>query len=357
MELFVSLKMIAQSWLKRLVKRKMTFDELFDEFLSERKIGEGRRRHYEVLKRMLHRYSYYLEHCRLQRKTYVFDVTKMTVSLLEGFSEYVLNEAEYVKIYPAILERYPEERQIRPRCENYLCGVMKELRAFCNWLCKKGLMCSSPFEGFQMPDELYGTPVYLTLREVESIYHADFSDDPRLEIQRDIFVFQCNVGCRVGDLLRLKKNNVVNGCLEYIPSKTIRKSSKTVVVPLNDVASAIVKKYQTVPGNRLFPFTSSQIYNICIKKVLERSEINRMVTRYDPLSHQEIAVPINKVASSHMARRTFIGNIYRQVKDPSLVSSLTGHVDGSEAFCRYREIDLQMKKELVRLLHFDTGVH
>jgi hypothetical protein len=58
-----------------------------------------------------------------------------------------------------------------------------------------------------------------------------------------------------------------------------------------------------------------------------------------------------EVASSHMARRTFIGNIYKKkVKDPNLVGALSGHKEGSKAFSRYREIDEDMKKELVNLL-------
>ena len=61
-------------------------------------------------------------------------------------------------------------------------------------------------------------------------------------------------------------------------------------------------------------------------------------------------VPINTIATSHMARRTFIGNIYKKVKDPNLVASLTGHTEGSKAFSRYRDIDTEMKKELVGLL-------
>jgi hypothetical protein len=43
-------------------------------------------------------------------------------------------------------------------------------------------------------------------------------------------------------------------------------------------------------------------------------------------------------------------NIYRQVKDPNLVASLTGHAEGSRAFNRYREIDLGMKQDLVKIL-------
>ena len=58
----------------------------------------------------------------------------------------------------------------------------------------------------------------------------------------------------------------------------------------------------------------------------------------------------NIIATSHMASRTFIGNIYKKVKDPNLVASLTGHTEGSKAFSRYRDIDTEMKKELVGLL-------
>jgi hypothetical protein len=60
--------------------------------------------------------------------------------------------------------------------------------------------------------------------------------------------------------------------------------------------------------------------------------------------------PINEVASSHMARRTFVGNLYKQVKTPNLVGSLSGHKEGSRAFARYRDIDIDMKKELVNLI-------
>mgnify|MGYP006946267864 FL=1 len=51
-----------------------------------------------------------------------------------------------------------------------------------------------------------------------------------------------------------------------------------------------------------------------------------------------------------MARRTFIGNLYKQVKDPNLVGSLSGHTEGSKAFARYRDIDEEMKTDLVKLL-------
>ena len=64
-----------------------------------------------------------------------------------------------------------------------------------------------------------------------------------------------------------------------------------------------------------------------------------MVTVLDSATGKEIKQPINEIASSHMARRTFIGNLYRRVKDPNLIGKLSGHVEGSKAFARYRDID------------------
>lgn len=51
-----------------------------------------------------------------------------------------------------------------------------------------------------------------------------------------------------------------------------------------------------------------------------------------------------------MARRTFIGNLYKKVQDPNLIGSLSGHAEGSRAFARYRDIDKKMKKDTVNLL-------
>ena len=63
-----------------------------------------------------------------------------------------------------------------------------------------------------------------------------------------------------------------------------------------------------------------------------------------------VIVPLNAIASSHMARRTFIGNIYKLVKDPNLVSAFTDQAEGSRAFNRYRDIDIDMKRDLVKIL-------
>ena len=103
-------------------------------------------------------------------------------------------------------------------------------------------------------------------------------------------------------------------------------------------------------NGKLLPFISSQKYNVAIKRIFTLCGVTRMVTVLNPTTREEEKRPLNEIASSHLARRTFIGNLYKKVKDPNLVGSLSGHKEGSKAFARYRDIDEDMKKELVSLL-------
>mgnify|MGYP003308962735 CR=1 FL=1 len=55
-------------------------------------------------------------------------------------------------------------------------------------------------------------------------------------------------------------------------------------------------------------------------RVMEKAGITYLVTKLDFATRTEPNVPINEMASSRMARRTVIGNIYKLVKDPNLFS-------------------------------------
>ena len=74
------------------------------------------------------------------------------------------------------------------------------------------------------------------------------------------------------------------------------------------------------------------------------------MTYLNPLTEREEKAPINTIASSHMARRTFVGNLYKQVLDSNIVASMSGHAEGSRAFSCYREIDKEIKTNTVNLL-------
>ena len=224
------------------------------------------------------------------------------------------------------------------------------MRTFYLWCIDNGKTTNNPFRHYKIEECVYGTPYYTTIEERNQLYNADLSARPKLAIQRDIFVFQCLIGCRVGDLYRFTKANVINGAIEYIARKTRDNRAITVRVPLNAIAKEILERYADYGGDKLLPFISEQKYNIAIKEAFKLAGITRIVTVRNPTTGEEEQRPINEIASSHLARRCFVGNLYKQVKDPNLVGALSGHKQGSKAFTRYREIDEEMKQDLVKLL-------
>lgn len=332
--------------------QETSIQEITSKFLSDpnHKIADSRKKQFAVLFRSLERYQLYIRLTNPHMKKYCLNIREIDSDRLNDLWNYMRDEATILDKYPEIEAEIPRRKKTDIRSTNTLAGIFKRLRAFLNWCIENNYLESNPFDHYHIESELYGTPVYLTTDEVKKIYATDLSSDHELEKQRDIFVFQCNIGCRVGDLLDFKKSDVVKGFISYIPDKTINENARTVSVPLNDTAKAIVKKYKNTTGEKLLPFIRPQDYNDSIKEVLRRAKITRQVVILDPVTRTEQKVSIASIASSHMARRTFVGNIYRHVKDPNLVGALTGHVEGSRAFARYRAIDDDIKKELVNII-------
>ena len=81
--------------------------------------------------------------------------------------------------------------------------------------------------------------------------------------------------------------------------------------------------------------------------------INRRVTVLNTINRDYEIKSINEIASSHLARRNFIANLYNCVQDQTILSVLTGHVIGSKSFERYRTIDNELKRSIVSHLEFD----
>ncbi len=248
------------------------------------------------------------------------------------------------------LQNYEEYLYNTGASKNYVVTLLKRLKSVCSYALKYGYTTNNPFLNYSIIQPVYGTPNYLTIEERNKIYNTDLSDKPYLAVQRDIFIFQCHIGCRVSNLLEMAKSNVIGDFIEYIPIKTANVKATVIRVPLTDTAKEIIKRYKNIKGAKLLPFISSQKYNDAIKDILEACEINRVVTILDPKTRKEKQVPICDIASSHLARRTFIGNLYKKIKDPNLIGSMSGHSQGSRAFERYRTIDDDIKRETINLI-------
>jgi len=325
---------------------RLTFFDHFNKYLEDKNFPAHRVTEYRVLERILKRYELF--------NGFELTLDNVTGDTLRDFEKYLYNEHKLYKQgeLNKIMKQVPESRSPQPRGENAVCDIMKKFRAFFRWangLSKSArLTDNNPFDNYTMPEEKYGTPYYITIDERKQLYNAQL-DEP-LATQRDIFVFQCLIGCRVSDLWSMTKDSIINGKVQYIARKTKDDNPETVTVPLTATANEILEKYKDFNGKGLFPFTSQQQYNIDIKAMFKQAGLNRIVTVLNPTTRDEEKRPLYEVASSHMARRTFVGNLYKQVKDPNLICPMSGHKVGSKAFARYRAIDEDLMKETVNLL-------
>lgn len=338
-----------------------------EEYLKAKELAPNRERHFNVLFRDIARFEGFVRMTDKKRANYRFDPAKVTSDDIEGFFDYIRNEHQLQKEYPAIfaatLERYPEgvaatrkTYTVKERGRNTRAGKEKTLRMLFKWLNDTGRISNNPFKSVEIEKENYGTPYYLTLEERNLIADFDLSATPGLAVQRDIFIFQCLTGCRVGDLMKLTLSNVDGDVLRYIPHKTKDDRNATAaVVPLkagdNDRALRLIEKYKGIDeAGRLFPYITPQRYNDAIKRVLTECGVTRMVQVLNPTTGEPENKPINEIASSHMARRTFVGTAYKIVSDPNIIGKMSGHVEGSRAFLRYRDIDEDILKDVLSKL-------
>ena len=350
-----------------------SFFEVIDTYLAAHKLSENRLKNFRVLIRCLHRFDLYKK--KSGGRGFTLSFANLTPELLRQIEDFLLDEKSVFLQYPEIYEQFPYSAKVavktpkrkrpptldeegnevpkgmpQPRGQNTVSDMLTRFRAFILWAIDNGYTANNPFKHFTIGEIVYGTPIYISNEERNQLLEADLSDDKELETQRDIFVFQCLVGCRVSDLYKMTYRSIINDAVEYIPRKTKEDRPITVRVPLNDTARRLIAKYQDYDSESLFPFNTEQHYNRKIKEAFRRAGLDRIVTVLDQQTRQEVQKPLYEVASSHMARRTFIGNIYKKVKDPNLVGALSGHKEGSKAFARYRTIDDDMKKELIGFL-------
>ena len=388
-------------WLKEVVRRfhypaeehaepqadAKTLYPIVEKYIEKKKLAGSNARMYRVLSRTAARYAGFVRETDKNRVDFEWNIDTVTKEDIEDFADYLRNEkdlaGEYPQIFKRLLEKYPPDVTkgrgvIHERGANTVKKMLTRLKTLFKALAEGEVdgveTTNRPFDGVKIGASKYGTPVYITIAERNKIAEADLAagwpdllaewqkrpckERPHISLktvteQRDIFVFHCLVGCRVGDLTKLTPEHVNGGVLVYTPHKTKDKgeTQRQARVPLLPQASALIKKYAGADNQgRLFPFITPQRYNDALKIIFKLAGVTRPVEVRNTLTGENEIVSIDTIASSHMARRTFVGNLYFKVQDPDLIGKMSGHVEGSSAFARYRKIEDETLKNAIDLI-------
>lgn len=230
----VDKEIVSKEWLHEIIDRfhypekyidkeaeKPSFFQSFNQFLEVRKLSEVRKKNFKVISRALQRFEMYT---RLNGdKKFSLTLDDTTTETLRKFEKFLSiehtfffkdekNQIVCTDEYRLIFESVPESRTPQPRGQNTINDVFTKLRTFFLWSIELGLTSNNPFKNYSIEECVYGTPYYISIEERNNLFSTDLSHRPPLAIQRDIFVFQCLIGCRVGDLYKMTKENVIRSC-------------------------------------------------------------------------------------------------------------------------------------------------
>jgi integrase len=314
------------------------FYGMFDKYHDVCNLSQGRKGKIKTVIQHLQRYE--------AKRGLKITFESVTVDLLRDFENYLRNESTTPKAGSKTVV-------YKPISVTTAHNLLSLFRAFWNFarkeLKRQGIELHQPFgsEGYQVPTEIYGQPVYITAAERNILFSANIESE-RLQRVRDIFVFQCLIGARVGDLCNMTKANIQNNTITYIPRKTKEGKPVAVSVPLHPMALEILSRYD-LPDGKLLPFITDQRYNDYLKELFKEVKINRIVTRLNPTTKEPEQVKICDIVSSHMARRAFVGNLYGKV-DNGIIGSMSGHVAGSRAFTRYYDVSKELQQQAINQL-------
>jgi site-specific recombinase XerD len=279
-----------------------------------------------------------------------------TAEVSKGYRRGVKSDIERMERYASLLpykldecsfdiEHYKQYLFSGGRKINTVVTIFYRFSTFLKHAKGKGWITKSPFDGVCFAKAIgvswYNEPVCITREELRRVYETHL--EGRLRVVKDMFCFQAAVGCRVSNLIQFTVNNIQGDKLVYFPVKRGQIQLR-IEVPLSARAKEIIAFYKDKgKGGFLMPYESKETYNELIKLVFKEAKLDRQVMLYNREAGREEYFKLYELASSHMARRTFIDVLCQAGEPLHVVSSMSGHVEHSRAFGRYRSRPEQLQ--------------
>lgn len=271
----------------------------------------------------------YIEHIKLTQSKATVNKYRTLISNLLGYEKHNNIKLTFDKINEPFLNKFLDYLvEFHDNTQNTLEKKISNLKTILRYATKRKINTITSFIDFKVPT-IQTEKVFLTQKELETIYHYDLSDNLRLEKIRDMFCFGCYTGLRYSDIKGLKYAEIVEKISsigeEYQALQfRMKKTKNMAMIPLSQFALDILNKYEQQTNNALsiltekeradlkrnhqvFPQISNQKMNDYIKEVggIVGIDTDIVVTKYALNKKKEKVIPKYELLSTHAARRTF----------------------------------------------------
>lgn len=213
----------------------------------------------------------------------------------------------------------------RKMASNSIDLYLKALKCFLTWCFDNKMIDNNnhikvKFKNKKVENDI----IYLESHELKKFRELEVTGE--FEMVKDMFILGCYTGLSHIELARLNSYHIKEG--KYI-SIHRRKTNIPCKIPLMPHAEHIIEKYTRHPKDTLFEKMSLTRYNHIVRILAKRARMRHMVVVYFQSLGEIKEKYVHKweLVSSHTARRTFICNALIQNVQPSIIISITGHVD------------------------------
>ena len=227
--------------------------------------------------------------------------------------------------------------------DNSMGKYIKTLKTFLNEATERNINTNLAFKSnkFKTVNE-QTEQIYLTDKELDTIYNLDLSKNKRLDKVRDLFIIGCYTALRFSDFSQIEPENIIKDGTQ-LKIKTI-KTGETVVIPIHYRIKEILSKYD----NSTPPAISNQKMNEYIKEVGKLANINDIVIKAEQKGTLIMIKKIKKyeLITTHTARRSGATNMFLADMKPIEIMKITGHKT-EKAFMRYIRISPEKNADLL----------
>lgn len=266
-------------------------------------------------------FDYFNEFIEVQRPTKSFRTIQKYKTLVNHLTDFQSKKRfiiEFDKIdnrfYELLTAYYINDLSL---LNNSSAKYIKTLKTFLHWATDRGYNKNLLFQKFKA-QEKDADIIYLSEKELFTLYNLDLDENVRLRNVRDTFCFGCFTGLRYSDIQKLRKENI-KGEEIYIVSE---KTSDRMIIPLNEYALNILER-----NNYSLPVISNQKTNEFLKELGEIAELYEpiILTKFRGAEEIQITKLKFEFLTTHTARRTFVTLSLEKGMRPEVVMKITGH--------------------------------
>jgi len=312
------------------------------EYLMSRKRSRHSFKLFYVFLRQLIRLEYFQQYLH-PKKGFSLDIDELSVMHLDAIRDFARKEYELSIKFPKQMERANDKvNEIMPRITHPVArkhpkdnsgNTMHYVMNLLYWLTEtRKENHNLAFRKYEIGYKVkIGDIPEINNQDLKILSGYDLSDVPFYEMMKDLFIFQCQTGCRYMDMRRMTTENFNGTYLNYAPERLLlRKFPAIAHIKLSKLCKDIIIKHSMVADNGLLFFCPHQIeYERILRDIFARAGLTRKVSCKMKGGVNLKYVPICECVTSESAEQYFHNQ--RTIKKERPVFSKVDTVERQDA--------------------------